>query len=287
MQIRIGGVPEHFNYPWQIAISQGSFSNIGIDVEWQFVDGGTGEMNRMLRENELDLAIGLTEGIVADIVIGNPSLIVQKYIKSPLIWGIHTGVNSGLTSIDNLSERRFAISRFGSGSHIMASVLAKHEGIVLRDDQFILCGNFEGAKTALNEGNADYLLWEKFTTLPDVKNGSLRRLGETITPWPCFVIAAREEILLKNPDMVWNLLWVLRKTCRHFMHDDEAESLIAKNFNLELTDAHSWFNQTEWEQDVYISRKMLNNVVNTLHDVGSINRKVQAEDLCWNRVMVY
>jgi len=211
MQIRIGGVPEHFNYPWQIAISQGSFSNIGIDVEWKFVDGGTGEMNRMLRENELDLAVGLTEGVVADIVNGNPSLIVQKYIKSPLIWGIHTGVNSGLVSVDKLSERRFAISRFGSGSHIMASVLAKQEGISLREDQFILCGNFEGAKIALNEGNADYLLWEKFTTLPDVKNGSLQRLGETITPWPCFVIAAREEILLKNPDVVWNLLWVLRK----------------------------------------------------------------------------
>jgi len=71
------------------------------------------------------------------------------------------------------------------------------------------------------------------------------------------------------------------------MHDDEAESLIAKNFNLDMSDAGAWFNQTEWEQDVYISRKMLNNVVNTLHDVGSIQRKVQAEDLCWNRVMVY
>jgi hypothetical protein len=43
----------------------------------------------MLRDGETDIAVILTEGIVKDIVAGNPSKIVQVYVESPLIWGIH------------------------------------------------------------------------------------------------------------------------------------------------------------------------------------------------------
>lgn len=287
MHLRIGGVPEHFNYPWHLALKDGSFSNIGIEIEWISVPGGTGAMNQMLRNNELDLAVCLTEGIVADIINGNPSLIVQKFIKSPLIWGIHTGANSTITGSESLSNLKFAISRFGSGSHIMASVLANQHGLTLKPEQFVVTQNIEGAIEALNNGKADLLLWEKFTTTPFVLDGKLKRIGDTVTPWPCFVIAARHEILLKNSDQVWNLLWLIRKICRHFMHDENAANIIAKNYHLLPEDARMWFNQTEWEQDVYISKKMLNNVVNTLYDINIINKKVAAEDLCWNRSIVY
>ncbi|MBO6517100.1 MAG: hypothetical protein JJ975_11170 [Bacteroidia bacterium] len=287
MRIRIGGVPEHFNYPWHLAINDGSFANIGIDVEWEDVGGGTGAMNAKLRNGELDMAVVLTEGIVADIIKGNPSLIVQKFVKSPLIWGIHTGANSTVTAETSLSEVSFAISRYGSGSHLMASVEAQNRGLKLQPEQFVEVGNFEGAIEALNTNKADILLWEKFTTKPMVDQGRLKRIGETVTPWPCFVIAVRQEVLIKHPNMIWNLLWVIRKKCRHFMGDAAAEERIAQNYGLTMADAKNWFNKTEWEQDIFISKKMINNVVNTLYDVGVIEQKSTAEELCWNRSMVY
>lgn len=35
VQIRIGGVPEHFNLPWHLAIEDGAFKEAGIDLQWQ------------------------------------------------------------------------------------------------------------------------------------------------------------------------------------------------------------------------------------------------------------
>ncbi|MFT5724031.1 MAG: sulfonate transport system substrate-binding protein [Bacteroidia bacterium] len=287
VKIKIGGVPEHFNYPWKLAIQSGGFSDIGLEVEWSEVPGGTGAMNKQLRSGELDIAVVLTEGIVADIINGNPSMIAQKYVKSPLIWGIHTGAHSTVTSESSFSDLRFAISRPGSGSHLMASVEAKNRGIKLNDDQFIEVGNIDGAVKALNNGEADILLWEKFTTKPLVDARQLKHLGDTVTPWPCFMIAARQELLVKHPNLVWNLLWTIRKISRQFMNDENAEQIIADNYGLSLQDATNWFNKTEWEQDVFISKKMLNNVVNTLFEVGIITEKMNAEELCWNRSMVY
>jgi ABC-type nitrate/sulfonate/bicarbonate transport system substrate-binding protein len=287
MQIKVGGVPEHFNFPWHIAHKEGSFQNIGIDLIWEDVPGGTGAMCQALREGSLDMAVVLTEGIVADIIKGNPSMIVQKFVKSPLVWGIHAGPKSDLNYLADWSKIRFAISRPGSGSHIMAHVEANNRGIKLRPDQFVEVGGLTGAVEAISHGKADVLLWEKFSTMPLVEQGVFVRVGECITPWPCFCIAARDELLVKHPEKVWNMLWLIRKISRHFMHDEQSPEVISKYYNLDPDQTRIWFNQTEWEQDIYISQKMLNNVMNTLLAVGVIDEKKSIEHLCWNRTIVY
>jgi hypothetical protein len=120
--VRVGGVPEHFNLAWHLAYENGLFSKEGIDIQWQDVPGGTGAMCKALRDGDLDIAITLTEGIVADIMAGNPSRIIQFYVNSPLRWGIYTGINSGITSLDQINGKKYAISRYRSGSHLMAFV---------------------------------------------------------------------------------------------------------------------------------------------------------------------
>ncbi len=75
-------------------------------------------------------------------------MIVQKYIKSPLIWGIHTGANSEVNSETSFADIKFAISRPGSGSHLMASVEAKNRGITLQPNQFVDVGTIHGAVEA-------------------------------------------------------------------------------------------------------------------------------------------
>ncbi|MPT36605.1 MAG: ABC transporter substrate-binding protein, partial [Flavobacterium sp.] len=92
--IRIAGVPEHFNLPWHLCIENGEFNEVDIDLQWTDVPEGTGKMCQMLRDNETDIAIILTEGILKDISNGNPSSIVQLYVQSPLLWGIHVGAQS-------------------------------------------------------------------------------------------------------------------------------------------------------------------------------------------------
>ena len=36
-------------------------------------------------------------------------------------------------------------------------------------------------------------MWEKFTTKPLVDTNTFRHIGDCPSPWPCFVIAVREE----------------------------------------------------------------------------------------------
>ena len=87
--VRIGGVPEHFNYAWYMALKQGHFKPHDISVRWKDYFGGTGQMATALRNNEIDIAVILTEGIIKDITEGSPCKIVQVFVETPLIWGIH------------------------------------------------------------------------------------------------------------------------------------------------------------------------------------------------------
>ena len=75
--IRVGGVPEHFNLPIHLAKEAGFFERAGINLEWQDFGGGTGAMTRALREDSCDICILLTEGIITDIINGNPTQIIS------------------------------------------------------------------------------------------------------------------------------------------------------------------------------------------------------------------
>ena len=68
-QFKVGGVPEHFNLPWKKAIEENRFASHAIDIDWKDYGGGTGAMTKALREGELDIAILLTEGIIADNIV--------------------------------------------------------------------------------------------------------------------------------------------------------------------------------------------------------------------------
>ena len=94
VDLKIGGVPEHFNYPWYLTLKNKEYQKHGINLRWKDYHGGTGEMCNALRTGETDIAIILTEGIIKDIIDGNPSSIVQTFVESPLIWGIHVAHDS-------------------------------------------------------------------------------------------------------------------------------------------------------------------------------------------------
>ena len=119
--IRIGGVPEHFNLPWHVGIESGDFASAGVTAEFVVYGGGTGAMMGAVANNEVDIAVVLTEGAIASICKGTSAKIVKTFVQSPLIWGIHVPAASDLKTIEDIRSRRYAISRFGSGSHLMLS----------------------------------------------------------------------------------------------------------------------------------------------------------------------
>src|SRR3989338_155696 len=164
--LKIGGVPEHFNLPWRMAIEEGRFREAGIQLHWSDMSGGTGQMIRGLESKSLDVAVLLTEGITRAILKGLEAQIIQVYVTTPLHWGIHVPYNSTIDKVDDLKGKIFAISREGSGSHLMSYVRAHQEGWDLEALKFSVVGDVYGGLWALENDEAQAFLWEKYTTHP-------------------------------------------------------------------------------------------------------------------------
>ncbi|MEM8585279.1 MAG: ABC transporter substrate-binding protein [Bacteroidota bacterium] len=282
MQLTLGGVPEHFNLPVHLAIEDGSFASRGLDIKWMDCPGGTGQMTKALRDGQADACILLTEGIIKDIISGSPSLIVSGYINTPLIWGIHTSAGSSLTSHREIYTHQYAISRYGSGSHLMAMVDATENDRQLAHEQFTVINNLQGAISSLERGDTQVFYWEKYTTKPYVRSGQLRRIGEFITPWPCFVIAATKDILQREPEAIIRMLRTIHDSCDRFMQSDEYIPMVADRYKLQQKDVERWYHRTEWAIHGWVSDKMLRSVVKNLR-LANIIGSDDIPELVWTR----
>ena len=281
--IRLGGVPEHFNFPIRLAIAQGEFKNRGVDIEWTDYPGGTGQMTKALRDGAADACILLTEGIITDIIKGNPSKIVSEYVITPLSWGIHTSVHNDLDNYLHIFDKNYAISRFGSGSHLMAIVDANTKGHTIQKEQFHIINNLNGALQSLEKLETDVFYWEKYTTKPYVDAGQLKRIGVYVTPWPCFVIAATDEILKKHPEPIIRMLRTIHDTCDNFMLNDSVVPLVSQSYGLELSDAERWYHSTEWAIHGWVSDKMLKSIIYYLRAAEIITSEQEIPELIWKR----
>ncbi len=280
--VRIGGVPEHFNYAWYLALKKGHFKPHNINVRWKDYFGGTGQMTKALRENEIDIAVILTEGIIKDITEGSPCKIVQVFVESPLIWGIHVAEKSDYKELSDLKGQRAAISRFGSGSHLMAYVNALEQGWdTVKDLKFEVVKDLDGAVEALTNENADYFMWEKFTTKPLVDQQTFRRLGDCPTPWPCFVIAVRDEFIANEKETLQTVLEVINSITAGFKDIPEIDGIISKRYEQKNEDVKNWLALTEWSQK-NIDPSTVEAVQNQLIKLDIISKKLPYNQLTAN-----
>jgi sulfonate transport system substrate-binding protein len=247
--LKIGGVPEHFNLPWRLAIEEGRFRDIGLDLHWSDMSGGTGQMIRGLETGTLDVAVLLTEGITKAILQGLKARIIQVYVVTPLHWGIHVPFNSDIKTVDQLKGQTFAISREGSGSHLMSYIKADQEGWNTDQLKFSVVGDIYGGLWALGNNEAQAFLWEKYTTFPYAEQGKCRYIDEVVTPWPCFVIAVREDILEKEGDLLKKMCEVVNKKALEVKHDENTVEVISWRYNLRSGQVRNWLIETDWNYD--------------------------------------
>lgn len=270
--VRIAGVPEHFNLPWHLCIENGEFDEVDIDLQWTDVPEGTGKMCQMLRDGETDIAVILSEGIVKDIAAGNNTSIVQVYVQSPLIWGIHVDAKSDFQQLSDLENKKVAISRMGSGSHLMAVVNAKNQDWNTQNLQFEIVNTIDGAVEALSSGKADYFMWERFMTKPLVDNGTFRRIADCPTPWPCFVIAVRNAFLKENKHVIRQILDIINNTSIEFKEIPSIDRTLATRYNQKLEDIQEWLKLTRWSQK-QLDKNTFDKIQNQLFDLHLITEK--------------
>ena len=280
--LKIGGVPEHFNYPWYISLKNKEYNKHSIQLRWQDFPGGTGAMCTALRNGDLDIAIVLTEGIIKDIAAGNPSKIVQTYVESPLLWGIHVSANSSFEKIEDLEHATIAISRYGSGSHLMSIVNATNQGWDISKLKFKVVDHLQGGIEALSNGKADYFMWEHFTTKPYVDAAVFRRIDNCPTPWPCFVIAVREEVLENNFKEVKKVLEIINNITRDFKKTAAISKTLSKRYDQDEDDILQWLKITEWNAGKPITERLITNMQNKMIAFNVIKEKKKSKEFIKN-----
>ena len=285
--LRIAGVPEHFNLPWQLALENGDFEKAGLTVEWHFNKAGTGALSDALKNEEVDVAVVLTEGIVAAIGNGLKARIIKSWVTSPLIWGIHTGANSPVHDLSHTENYKIAISRYGSGSHLMALIDAERRGQPIPPGNVVVVSDLDGALRSLETNETQLFYWEKFMTKPMVDSGRLRRVGKILTPWPSFMMAAGTRALEQKADALDVMMEVITDTCRRFSHSEEAIPLLTERFGMQEEDASLWLRHTRWSTDYHISAGMLQEVQEALIRVGTLKSGLEPQSLCAPSVLIH
>ncbi|KAJ1982944.1 hypothetical protein H4R35_000070 [Dimargaris xerosporica] len=290
MKLRLG--VEHFSSPVFLYDQSKTFAARGLDVEVVICEAGTGDMVRRLQSGELDLAFCVTEGLTTAVANdGSRSIqIVGTYVESPLCWSVSTGYDNHQLTMDQLNRGgTIGISRFGSGSHIMALYMAQmHNETKTSAMQpstaspftFKVLHNLSGLAEGAQSGAIDAFLWEVFTTKHLYDAHTLRPVGQVVPPWSSFTIAARVDQVLntaQGAETVRQFLAVLNDAVADFLHgmaesgSQPSLAFLMDRFNYSRDDALAWCKTVRYPQNVSrVSRDEIARCVKALTAAGAI-----------------
>lgn len=242
----------------------------GINLAWRDFPDGSGAMAAALTRGELDAALLLTEGAVAGAAQGGRFAIASIYTESPLIWGIHVAPRSRFSTVADLRGARYAISRVGSGSHLMCFVHAKRMAWPSETLQFVTVGGLAGAVAAFEAGTADVFFWEKYMTQPTVDAGHFLRIDEFVAPWPAFVLCIAAHATAELRAALRTALDAALAAARALARDPRAPAEIAARYGLEPEAVRTWLGTTRWADTPGISADVVARVADVLRELGLI-----------------
>jgi hypothetical protein len=155
----------------------------------------------------------------------------------------------------------------------MSYVLASQRGWDVDKLKFEVRGGFEPLRQALNDeaDTCDALLWETFTTKPFHDSGEIRRVGEIVTPWPCFMVATLRPYAQEHADTIASCFKALRRSCQAFSHEkDTMPKVIAERYDLKLEDAQAWYKGVRITADPTIPEDAISHALEALSEVFPI-----------------
>ncbi|KAJ4286870.1 hypothetical protein N0V88_007883 [Collariella sp. IMI 366227] len=288
--LRVGFVPEHFSTPIHFAKKY-----YGLDAELIPFPSGTGHMVTALRGGEIDVGVGLTEGWIA--ALGKAQQAEEKgdggfklvgtYVETPLCWAISTGADRPeIKSVDSLQGGKIGVSRIGSGSYVMGYVLADQRGWLLPTagagseleqsspySDFVVLNTFENLRKAVNSGDADFFMWEHFTSKRYYDNGEIRR-----------IVASTDLIEGEKLDArVDDLLERLNSGIKYFNENqEEGVTYISTELDYSGEDAREWLKTVRFpERTQGVDPKVVDSTVEILCKAGvlAVNTTVKTADM--------
>ncbi|KAK6065455.1 hypothetical protein SCUP515_11171 [Seiridium cupressi] len=287
--LRVGFVPEHFSTPIHFAKK-----HFGLSATLIPFPSGTGHMITALRTGEIDVGIGLTEAWVAglgkeDTPGDGGYRIVGTYVETPLCWAISTGAKRPeISSVDTLKGSKIGISRLGSGSQVMGYVLADQQGWLSSSSSpyadFVILQTFDKLRNAVNDGTADFFMWEHFTSKRYYDSGEIRKVGEIYTPWSSWkIVASTSTTKLSADARLKDLFKKLDQGTKYFIeHHDEAVRYISTELDYSEEDAREWLKTVEFAREVAgVDVKVIESCIASLRKAGVLKEEkgLQAQQM--------
>lgn len=108
---------------------------------------------------------------------------------------------------------------------------------------FVVLNTFENLRNAVNSGDADFFMWEHFTSKRYYDSGEIRKVGEIYTPWSSWKIVASTQ-LTQNGQLdarLHTLFEKLDQGIKHFGENkQEAIAYISTELDYSAEDAEEW-----------------------------------------------
>ncbi|KAH9994805.1 periplasmic binding protein-like II [Russula vinacea] len=272
MPLRVGYVREHFSSPLlQYAAHDGNKTFTLVECP-----GGTGQLTSRLANDEIDVAIALTDALIAGIANGsNAYRLVGSYVSTPLNWAVITGAKSKYQSLAELEGTPIGISRVGSGSQTMAYVMARQQGWATETLRFKVNNDIRGLIDSVNDGSTSAFMWEWFTTKPFVDAGEVRFISSVPTPWPSWLIAAHPSHVRAPSQELRAFLDALSTYVVSFDAPDNRAgpnvTFIKETFGYREEDISAWLETVRYPKNcTAIPEKIITNTLATLENAGVV-----------------
>ncbi|CAO1623205.1 unnamed protein product [Parajaminaea phylloscopi] len=303
-KLRIGYIPEHFASPLLI-LARSAWGKEHLELVP--CPSGTGQVLSAFDASrpagqDIDVAIALTESLIAGIAKGRHDLrLVGTYVRSSLVWAVIAGAQAtAYNAIGDLRGTTMGISRLGSGSQVMASVMALNEGWAPSDVSFKVNDTFANLRNSVNDGSTSAFMWETFTTKPYFDSKEVREIGQVPTPWPGWSIVSSVATTLQNQEqraLLDTFLDKLQESIANFTSSQSfaantPREFIVKELQYQPADVDDWLETVRWVGDARsnsakqhkvdngqntttatVSRQTLAKTLKTLHQAGVLSEE--------------
>jgi hypothetical protein len=141
--------------------------------------------------------------------------------------------------------------------------------------EFVVLNTFQNLRNAVNSGDADFFMWEHFTSKRYYDSGEIRRVGEIYTPWSSWKIVASTKLAKPNGEVdarVEDVLEKLNRGIEHFNgNHEEAVRYISTELDYSEEDAREWLKTVRFpERTQGVDLRVIERTVAILRKAGML-----------------
>lgn len=194
------------------AEEKGFWKEQGLDVEWVAFRGDI-LMFQATAANKLNMGVGPVSTFLQAAAQGLPITIVAD-LKSAEYFSIWVKADGPLREPKDIKGAKIGISRLGSATHVMGSLMVRRLGLE-KDIKFIGLGGHQERVAALKSGSIDAFV----QTVPPVANlvaaGEVRQLAGTKEylpqDWADYILYSRNNFIEERPTAARGVVRALLK----------------------------------------------------------------------------